>query len=110
MQLENQVCSLEQAKRLKELEIDWDEKTLFIYKVSVKGEVTIEREGWFTFEEDECLYPAFTVAELLILYGRTVTIKYSQLENAAECLAATLIMGLERNHIAATDCNNRLNA
>ena len=82
MKLENQVCSLELAKKLKELGVPqeslfyWfvdNEQNLLAYKTPIGG--TMPNGGGVAnkyFEQAEC-YSAFTVAEL----GEMLKTKYS---------------------------------
>lgn len=70
MKLENQVCSLEQAKRLKELGIRQDNEFYWVFDKHVCGEQTKVTYRWDIGFEDEDFRPnwsAFTVAELGVM-------------------------------------------
>lgn len=71
MNLEEQVCSLSCGIDIKEY-ISWDEKTMWVHKVSPAGN-TVEREGWFAFESGDNLYPAFTSDELMQMLPDSIT-------------------------------------
>lgn len=71
MNIEQQVCSLELAKRLKELGIKQD--SLFWYQIGsrgVSGGVGITYGEWETAAEEK--YSAFTVAELGEILSETL--------------------------------------
>lgn len=75
MKIENQVCSLEQAKRLEELGIEGG--TAFYWKVNETQSVVTESQMRFWIEKyvPVCndYYPAFTVAELGVMLPDFIT-------------------------------------
>jgi hypothetical protein len=66
MKIENQVCSLEQAKRLKELGISQDSYFLF----GADGQLT---EGWSVEGTETEFFAAYTTAELGMLLPERIT-------------------------------------
>ncbi len=127
MKIDSQVCTWIQGMRLSELGIRWDEKTLFVYLMNRKGESTIEREGYFSFNADDHLSPAFTVAELWQMlptlglsvtksndgkgrdfyWGECVKRKF-QAYNLTELLADVLICLLDKGTVTADECSKLL--
>jgi hypothetical protein len=130
MKIENQVCSLEQAKRLKELGIA--QQCVFKYNQNLyenAGDIT---EGVWTiwYNNLSCAknqIAAFTVAELGEMIGpdtRWQTFKtrarcwcfdceyyctpFADFRSEAEARAAMLIILLENNHITVEGANTRL--
>lgn len=98
MKLEQQVCSLELSKKLKELGVK--QESLFYWSNCCEKEFTLECSLWHdietwewgnghTLENVETKYSAFTVAEL----GEIHT------ENEADIRAKALIYLLENNKL-----------
>lgn len=135
MKIENQVCTLAQAKRLKELGIKHE--SYFVFGAT-RGLIT---ESWSVEGDEDDFFDAYTVAELGIMLPDLLTthlqyelvcIKeaddewlcrycrnndmldtYPQLPNAAgkteaQARAAELIYLLENNLTNPEDCNKRL--
>jgi|GEM_PF-4520200 len=68
MELNKQVTSYERSVTLKEqCFLSHDEQTLYCWVKRLKGEPTLEREGWFTFVAGEEIYPAYTASELFMM-------------------------------------------
>lgn len=134
MKLENQVCTLEQAKKLKELGID--QETEFYFRM---GKIWHFREvtDWPNQEqlydliqsgaEGERIFAAYTVAELgeMLPIGfysvacadhsdwlcdnqNYATANIGASKNEAECRAAMLIHLIESKLITVEEINNRL--
>lgn len=87
MELKNQVCSLEQAKKLKELGIRPLENLCNFFDSSV-GMMLLHRiTGSEILEQD---YPAFTVAELGAMLPDTIptnsNIRFAELVSRKDCL------------------------
>lgn len=136
MKIENQVCSLEQAKKLKELGIVQTE-TSYVWVSRYDG------ESFLTYYDagDSVIpqYSAFTVAELGVMlprefrlpnegichltfsnrldfgaftriknWGTQTIIHTIEGDTEAQSRANMLIWLLESNHITATEVNNRL--
>lgn len=121
MILEQQVCTLEQSKKLAELGIDqktalyfWDKNDWQLYR-SVDGSAT-----------DVGCFAAYTVAELMTMLpsdwalwtdeGHYTCGQYHDIQNlymlgktAAEAVAAELIVLIEGEIISVEECNKRLN-
>lgn len=120
MKLENQVCTLEQAKRLKELGVA--QKSLFAYA----DDNTICAPHYTDMPMSWCMYPAaFTVAELGVTLPPETKSFDSESFSAwvimgidgklwflsateAECRADLLIQLLESGRITAAEVNARL--
>lgn len=138
MKIENQVCTLEQAKRLQELGVDaesvyyfspweyFDGETLFIGQKCDKGFFHCLDGEVETFTAKE-VYPAFTVAEL----GLMLPAGYDTMQTTAEgwrcydtngndvvkdfiyateseCRAAAVIHLLESNLTTVQEVNSKL--
>lgn len=117
MKLEDQCCTLQQAKRLKELGIE--QISYFVW-----GERGVITEGWSIEGYEDIFYSAYNVAELGIMLppgydtmkitdngwaaydpdGECVLTHY---KTEAECRAAMLINLLE-TAITIEECNKRL--
>jgi hypothetical protein len=131
MKIENQVCTLEQAKKLKELGVTAE--PLFWYVIDIDPITPLDIiQKWQHSNFDSCeKYPAFTVAELGdMLPTETLTIRrgsenseYANWEwedesegkawgvfaTEAEARADHLIMRLENALITPSEVNQRLN-
>lgn len=113
MKIENQVCSLEQAKRLKELGIEQEN---YSFKWMDEGSIpylTDKFRGNWSNDPRMVVdvigeYRAFTVAELLFMNHETITINTLQLASSAEALADHLIGRIERGDITIDEINARL--
>lgn len=131
MKLENQVCTLEQAKMLKELGVI--QKSIFFHRYRIQPEEfwCIEMQGcspasWATPVNE---YSAYTVAELGVMlvneengYGFSVSYKhpffvfYEQgffgsicsCSYEAEAKAKMLIFLLQNKLVTSEECNKRL--
>ena len=119
MQLANQVCTLDQAIKLKSLGIDQVSD-----KVWGKNNCTLT-ETWSIEGDENEFYSAYSVAELGVMLpsgydtmhitgngwaaydldGETVLVHY---KTEAECRAAMIIHLLGTNIITAEECNKRL--
>lgn len=121
MKIENQVCSLEQAKYLKELGVIT--QSYFAYQGSTDHDPDLK-------SDDGKDYPAFTVAELgVMLPSETLTIRRGSedsafpnweweneaeqkgcgcYENEAEARADHLIILLEHNKTTVAEVNARI--
>lgn len=137
MKLESQVCTLLQAKRLKELGIE--QGSLFVYYDNMalktdngllyyKDTASYKEFGKVESRSAIRYYPAFTVAELgQMLPDNHFSIRSTidnvsgweyfkngslmpmvDAETEAECRAYILIHLLENNLVTASDCNKRL--
>lgn len=118
MKIENQVCTLEQAKRLKELGVAQD--SLFYHWLDYDGykHACVRMEKWNNGRQPDC--SAFTVAELGVMlqgcesytrksdrndYWYIYLDKYEHFKTEAETRAALLIYRLERGAITAAEVN-----
>lgn len=63
MKLENQVCTLEQGKKLRELGIEMNSYFLF----GESSDFAAPFEAWIVDGNEDVFYPAFTVAELGVM-------------------------------------------
>jgi len=122
MHLEKQVCTLDQAKKLKELGVK--QESLFYHTNSEKWGVMPKSSIDFTGDP----WAAFTVAELVQMNQNCFNIEYSKdryytistdmnnstqftyYETFAEACAAKLINALERGWISLDEVNARLSA
>lgn len=130
MKLEDQCCTLQQAKRLKELGIEqisyfvWDER----------GVIT---EGWSVEGYEDIFYSAYNVAELGLMLPKSlplndghhwafyhrhcwkgesvgysayggVSIEQDWYTTEAESRAAMIIQLIKKGYITAEECNKRL--
>lgn len=124
MQLEKQVCTLEQAKKLKELGVK--QESLFYHTSSEKWGVLPKTSIDFTGDP----WSAFTAAELVQMNQNCYNIEYSEknknqyysqtsiaddfsqvftyYDTFAEACAAKLINSLEKGRISMDEVNNRL--
>jgi hypothetical protein len=93
MKLSEQVCALEQAKKLYALGVE--RRSLFYH---FHGRIEHEAFG-------SEYYSAFTVAELGVMLP---PFTYSWMGNEAECRAAQLIYLLENNLVTPAETNQRL--
>lgn len=117
MKLQDQVCLLEQAKKLKELGVAQDSLFRYCYyrDNSFGLEVNIG-EDWITDDgikhnwdsSKESFASAFSVAELLLMNNETITINYMQLIKPAEALADHLIGRITNSEITIDEVNQRL--
>lgn len=140
MKLINQVCTLEQAKRLKELGVVqvsqyiWREGQLehidsvnsWADQETVKGMLSHYDSIWErSWRDDWQIYSAFTVAELGAVlpgfahiplksdmndYWYLFLDKYEQFKTEAEARAALLIYRLEKGAITVAEVNHFLKA
>jgi hypothetical protein len=135
MKIQDQVCTLEQANRLKELGVL--QKSLFYHHPAfdkpVFGETVVTETGKQYKKVQVCndkkgAAAAFTVAELGLLLGRSPYAVYLKLDNIefwhadyehipfgafsteVEAKAAILIHQLENKLIAAAEVNERFKA
>lgn len=116
MKIENQLCTLEQAKRLKELELYYDDpKYAYIERLGeFKLNEVSEFNRWaYQYSDvslrDRNFYSAFTVAELGVMLGdQTAMVIESVDRTEAESRAAHLIWLLEEKHLTAEEVNQRL--
>ena len=114
MRLEDQVCSLRQSQKLKELGV------LLISALSYEvdtGELVYNADGC---PVEDLYIPAYTVAELGVLLGKYTVMKYAgekywrlydekgvlrefifSVENEAQARASALILLLENNYVKA---------
>ena len=133
MKLENQVCTFEQAKKLKELGIE--QKTLFQWKHNDTQTVVIETPMAMWIEKyvppiGNKYYAAFTLSELSIMLPSETYIKRTGSEDSeytnwewidegneagwgnyntqVEAAADMLIIYLEKNKLPVETCNERL--
>ncbi len=135
MKLENQVCSLEQAKELNELGIK--RESLFVWKCNSKQDavIDIQMKHWISryagFVKNH-FFSAFTVAELGVMlpnkylsgkidnniyncwqfddFMQIRTYNTYQSETESEARASMLIHLLENKIITADEVNKRLTA
>lgn len=133
MDIKDQVCSLQQAKKLKELGVDQNSYFLWIegkYGSSVTMTEHHRRIAQFDPIKE---YAAFTTAELVQMIGCLGNIEFSKRSNKfysqtnfnddatqmdkftfyrtfTEACADKLIRGIEKEHITIKECNKRLNA
>ena len=81
MKIENQVCTLEQAKKLKELGVTAE--PLFWYVIDIDPITPLDIiQKWQHSNFDQCeKYSAFTVAELGVMLpdGKTIDPEYTQI-------------------------------
>lgn len=121
--IENQVCTLEQAKRLKELGITQDST----YFINSKGQPI---EAWIVEGDEDQFHAAFTVAELGVMLdycsvtrsempghkgefcfpGGPVKGECLYFPTEAQARAQRLINALEKGRTTAEEVNNRLKA
>lgn len=117
MKLENQVCSLEQAKKLKELGINQESEFLYFtghyvgnttsYDLGWRGEF-LSRDGETPLDQPHIA--AFTVAELGVMLGNKA-LKIHPMEdctNEAIERADDLICLLEHEELFYYSCNDSL--
>lgn len=119
MKLENQVCTLEQAKRLKELGIC--QESYFLHGEEA-GHIV---ESWSVEGYEDEFYSVFTVAELGVMlntytgnirksdnadYWYAYLDTYQQFKTEAEARAALLICRLEWKAVTAEEVNKLLQA
>lgn len=123
MKLENQVCSLDQAKRLKELGVRQDVSIAIWYEFPKDEYLVIYRIGNLSLKE----YSAFTVAEMgqmlptqchstkcsnKNIYWEWVDdgneLSFPGFMNEAECRASHLITLLELGKLSVEEVNKRL--
>lgn len=114
MKIENQVCTLEQAKKLKDIGISqvsqyhhfslgfWsDGKGNYPEKFELAYHKTAP-EGYIK------AYSAFTSAELLAMISNTITINILQCAQPASALADHFIWLIETKELSIDECNDRL--
>lgn len=127
MKLENQVCSLEQAKRLKELGIE--QKSHFVFCPTTEGHTIVNRESGIHLMWPDEHFAAFTVAELGVMLSAWLFPRHNNwmprpnetgfdvlgglaerqsFATEAQARAAMLIYLLENSHITPTSVNQRL--
>jgi hypothetical protein len=124
MKLENQICTLEQAKRLKELGICQD--GYFHYGDRLDGPT----ESWMHEGDEDVFYAAFTVAELGVMLdycsvtrsempgykgqfcfpGGPIKGECLYFPTEAQARAQRLIIALEKEWTTVEEVNNRLKA
>src|SRR5574341_2010928 len=119
MKLENQVCTLEQAKRLKELGVT--QESYFHFGDHLDG-VT---ESWMHEGDEDVFYAAFTVAELGVMIGRgtnAATLFYDAVQDRmnrshsftialdVQFVANCIIGMLETGRLTMEEVNQRLKA
>lgn len=130
MKLENQCCTREQSKRLKELGISQNSTEYFLKGVDDLYTGTFLKR-MANGKNDDNASSAFTVAELgVLLSAATLGVMlpvwngaafsvdislatgwdYNCFEFEAQARAAMLIYLLENNLVTAEECNTRLNA
>ena len=129
MKIENQVCTLKQANRLKELGVTQD-SILYYYpscgELLLKGRLVTKTGTQYKkvlVGKDLASCSAFTVAELGEMLADNAQIpakshdgdywyiyldKYEQFKTEAQTRAALLIYFLEKGGITATEVNQRL--
>lgn len=128
MKIEDQCCTLEQAKRLEELGII--QESLFVWKCNDVQNVVVDikMKGWID-RYVRCVnndyYSAFTVAELGVMLGIEWLPYYDHVEdvwktgigtelkgygttNEAVIRAALLIHRIEMNYVKPEEVNQRL--
>lgn len=136
MKLENQVCTLEQAKRIKELGVAYE--SIFRYVSDYKGEFECVLSWGYEWSDYPChagsndIISAYTVAELGVMLPNLIAIEYKLDEffdnhfsdlpakekelrfwgaiMSATFLAAMLIYLLENNLTTSEEVNKRLQA
>jgi len=136
MKVENQVCTLEQSQKLKELLnpsksifLYWDYTTVdsdFFRKAPILinyGEHCTAAGVGFMDVLKECWYPAFTVAELAVMLpeestswrdgtmwacGEMGTDLYMLGKTQADAMAKELIALIETKELTSEECNKRL--
>jgi hypothetical protein len=108
MNLQDQVCTLKQAKTLDHLGII-PGPTAFSWRFDEGMKWRIDPDGYFDPEADGVeLYPALTAAELGKANGETITINTAQWDAPAAALADHLIGRLERNEVTVGEINSSL--
>lgn len=133
MKIENQVCTLEQAKRLKELGVEAVPLYWHYCGFMTEKHGIVQYDFVLRYNSAHAVYPAFTVAELgamlplyyysyegdngkewYCLYDGNESLyekyEFTNSKTEAEARAKMLIHLLETGEITATDCNNRLNS
>lgn len=125
MKPENQVCTLEQAKRLEELGVNGDSAFYYAYPTMNSG-WRICLAGCFFMGDGSEFYPAYNVAELGAILprynsswfgnntmGETCWVclggKRSDYgDTEAQARASKIIFLLENNYLTAEECNKKL--
>jgi len=126
MKLEQQVCTLEQAKRLKELSVFGYSHFVWMNNKNNDHLPFIDTNDGETRNWMECLGSAYTVAELGVMLPHSHLPKYFKLWDEwsykeedgsvrgysleAHARAAFLIYLIENNFATAEEVNQRLNA
>jgi hypothetical protein len=118
MKIENQVCTLEQAKKLKELGVCQESYLYHVKDITTPG--TLSGKEKIIFNQH---WSAFSVAELGVMLGNMAHYphrsdrneywyvyldKYEQYKTEAEVRAAVLIFRLERGAITIAEVNHLL--
>lgn len=113
MKLENQVCTIEQARTLRKLGVAQD--SLFMhYRGLLTSDHGIQPKSFFTgTTKASAAYSAFTVAELGVMLGENweneVYInKTVDCETGAQERAEYLISAIEDGHFSIDEVNSRL--
>lgn len=122
MKLSEQVCKLEQAKKLWELDIENDDAIFWHYLI-IENEDYAWKCGLRDGNSLES-YPAYTVAELGMMIGKGTYFSQAHWQWLLDCvnsglsgtvaynpvaLAGFVITYLENNLTTAAEVNNRLN-
>lgn len=130
MKLQNQVCSLEQGKRLAQLGISTNSHLSWLGDETLRlmdnGKDGVSYSNWVfvsqtepvnnqeaDWRDDVCiskpLAPAFTVAELGVMLDDTTPFVIESVDRTeAQSRAAFLIQLLEQGHLTPDECNSRL--
>lgn len=111
MKLQNQVCSLQSAKKLSEYGIIQG-KSVFFYDTWMADKNKLQfnsgHQSGDGYKSPESCFSAFTTSELLLMNGELITINNLELENSAEALSDHLLGRLQRDELSAETCNSRL--
>ena len=91
MKLEQQVCNLELAKKLKELGVKQESLWYWVHnKIKDDWKLTILTQCFKDHPESWEYYSAFTVSECLVIYGEEITIP-KRLSNVADFIAKKIV-------------------
>ena len=132
MKIENQVCTLEQAKKLYDLLIDGEAAFYWAYPTMNSG-WRVYPSGCFSTDDGSEYYPAYTVSELQIMDGTLGNIdisiishlkgkfysdvdpasksyenKFEYYDTFAQAFAAKVIRALKSDYYTAAEANERL--